>query len=114
MGFPPVQTFSQEITYTTLADLTEPTPGTRRMQGGGRVSALFAAVDTGNEPSGADLEIDVLLDGVTVGTAVIEDGDQEGLVAVSPAFAFNDGALLTFANLVDGGATGPLNVGLRR
>lgn len=116
MGFPPITAPGfdvQEVTYTTLADLTQATPGTRRLNGSGVIDATFAAVDPGNGPSGGTLTCRVFLNAVFVATCIIADGDETGLAALGSPVPYVDGDTLAYGTITNSGAaTGPANFGV--
>lgn len=113
MGFPPISIPGvYEVSYTTVADLTDPTPGTRRLNVTGNVDYVFGSVDAGSEPSGTPLTGVIEINGTPLTTLSIPAGQQKGKVAVSPVVPVADGDLMTIGAITASGAGGPLNLGL--
>lgn len=107
---PRVLTWTSKGTLAAGASVARKIPVGR----GGQVGRITANVDTGNEPSGGALEIDVLFDGSSAfssGYLTIRDGESVSDPKTADAHIyFTEGMLMTIEIVTVSSAVGPLVV----
>lgn len=106
----------RRFTWTSSSSLTAST-GTEKVvprEGGGQFGLISANVDVGNEPSGGNLELDILVDGASVfseGYLTILDGESQSVPkVVDGRIYFSPGSILSVQIVTVSGATGPIVV----